>query len=410
MSRSSLALNQLRAVIILVVLAFHSVLAYLASAPATTPSFDRPPFQWRSFPIVDGQRFVGFDLFCAWQDVYLMSLFVFLSGLFIWPSLVRKGAKGFLGERLVRLGVPYVVVVGLLMPIAQYPTYLQTADDPGVAAYWRHFLALPFWPNGPAWFLQVLAVAGLAAAALYCCARPFGQAMAVFSASAEQRPARYFSVMLLLALLAYVPLALAFGPWRWAELGPFSVQLSRPLHYAFYFFAGLGVGACGLDRGLLAVDGPLMRHWRAWLVAALASMAAWIAITSQTIGRATPVPFTLDLAVALSFAIACGISCLFVLAACLRFGGRPLGLLDRLKNCAYGIYLVHYVFIVWLQYLLLSAPWPAIAKAAAVFGGTLVLIWSLAAAALRLPYVARTIGSGRLLAPAGARIRAVVQR
>jgi hypothetical protein len=34
MSRTSLALNNLRAVVIVIVLAFHSVLAYLASLPA----------------------------------------------------------------------------------------------------------------------------------------------------------------------------------------------------------------------------------------------------------------------------------------------------------------------------------------------------------------------------------------
>ena len=73
-SRSSLALGNLRAVVIVIVLAFHSVLAYLASLPATVHRFDNPPYSWEAIPIVDGQRWFGFDLFCAWQDVSLMSL------------------------------------------------------------------------------------------------------------------------------------------------------------------------------------------------------------------------------------------------------------------------------------------------------------------------------------------------
>jgi hypothetical protein len=38
---------------------------------------------------------VGFDIFCAFQDVYLMSFMFFMSGLFVWPSLRRKGSTVF---------------------------------------------------------------------------------------------------------------------------------------------------------------------------------------------------------------------------------------------------------------------------------------------------------------------------
>ncbi len=95
LSRSSLALDNLRAVVILIVLAFHSVLAYVEWTPATSAGFDDPPYAWRAFPIVDSHRWFGFDLFCAWQDVYLMSLLFLLSGLFVWPSLLRKRNWGF---------------------------------------------------------------------------------------------------------------------------------------------------------------------------------------------------------------------------------------------------------------------------------------------------------------------------
>jgi len=90
MSQTSLALGNLRATVIVIVVAFHSMLAYLQWTPIASSGFDRPPYDWRSFPIIDSDRFFGFDLFCAWQDIYLMSLMFFLSGLFVWPSLVRK--------------------------------------------------------------------------------------------------------------------------------------------------------------------------------------------------------------------------------------------------------------------------------------------------------------------------------
>src|SRR5271168_2630358 len=99
MSRSSLALGNLRAVVILIVLAFHSVLAYVKWIPHASSGFSDPPYPWRSFPIVDSHRWFGFDLFCAWQDVYLMSLMFLLSGLFVWPSLTRKQNWGFVRDR-----------------------------------------------------------------------------------------------------------------------------------------------------------------------------------------------------------------------------------------------------------------------------------------------------------------------
>jgi hypothetical protein len=97
---SSLALSNLRAIVILIVLAFHSMLAYLVFIPAGAAAFDSPPYVWRAFAIVDTRRFFGFDLICAWQDVYLMALMFFLSGLFVAPSLKRKGAWRYAGDRL----------------------------------------------------------------------------------------------------------------------------------------------------------------------------------------------------------------------------------------------------------------------------------------------------------------------
>src|SRR6266849_5279998 len=99
MSKSSLALSNLRGFVILLVVAFHSVLAYLGSQPASPASFDSPPYHWKAFPILDGERWFGFDLYCAFQYVFLMPFMFLLSGLFVWPSLVRRGAREFLFNR-----------------------------------------------------------------------------------------------------------------------------------------------------------------------------------------------------------------------------------------------------------------------------------------------------------------------
>ena len=394
MRRASMALDNLRAFVILLVLSFHSVLAYLQFLPAAPYPFDSPPYQWRAIPIIDSHRWLGFDLYCAWQDVFLMSLFFFLSGLFVWQSLNRKGAANFLNGRLLRLGLPFVLVVALLMPATLYPTYLQTASDTGLAAYWRHWLALPFWPCGPMWFLWLLLVGDFGAAALHRFAPASGSFLVRLSSAAEAHPARFFVGFVFVSILAYVPLALLFTPSAWFQLGPFAFQLSRPLHYALYFFAGVGIGAGGVERGLFAADGPLVRWWVEWVIAALVSLCAWMGFTGLTMEGASA-SLGLRFLADLSFVLACSSSCFAVLAVVLRFAARRLPSLDGLSASAYGMYLVHYPFVVWLQFALLGMVLPAVIKGAVVFGCTLFLSWWTVAALRRLPPVGHVIGAER---------------
>jgi glucans biosynthesis protein C len=393
--RPSLAIDNLRSFVILLVLSFHSVLAYLQFLPAAPYPFDSPPYQWRAVPIVDSHRWLGFDLYCAWQDVFLMSLFFFLSGLFVWPSLGRKGTARFLRGRILRLAIPFSVVVAVLMPPTLYPTYLQTASDGSIAAYWRHWLALPFWPCGPMWFLWLLLVADFLAAALHRFAPGLGNLLIRVSSAAATRPVRYFAGFVFVSVLAYVPLAVAFTPSAWFQEGPFAFQLSRPLHYALYFFAGLGLGAGGVERGLLSADGPLVRLWAVWVIAALVSLLSWMGLTGLTMAQGASSSLGLQILADLGFVLACFASCFAVLAIVLRFAARPLPSLAGLRSSAYGMYLVHYLFVVWLQFALLGIALPAIIKAALVFTGTLLLSWGAVAALRHVPSVAQIIGADR---------------
>ena len=379
MSRSSIALSNLRAVVIVIVLAFHSVLAYLASLPATPYPFDDAPYRWQAIPIVDGHRWFAFDLFCAWQDVSLMSLMFFLSGLFVPSSLGRKGSITFLSDRFFRIGLPLVLVVVFLMPVTYYPTYLVTAADPTVGAYWQHLTALPFWPCGPQWFLWQLLAFNVLAAGLYRFVPQWSERLARLVATARAHPVRFFGALVALSALAYVPLALIYSPWTWTSYGPFSFQLSRTLHYPVYFFAGCAIGAYGLDRGLLASDGALARQWAHWLAASVVGFVLWALPTSLMVDG-QEASLIVQAAAALGFVLACASGCLVLLALCLRFAPERTRILDSLSVNAYSMYLLHYVAIVWLQYLLLPIALFAAGKAAVVFSGTLALSWVAAVA------------------------------
>jgi len=389
-SPTSVALENLRGIVILIVLAFHAALAYVSFAPPLS-DFSSPPFTWRAFPILDDRRFFGFDLFCAWQDVYLMSLMFFLSGLFVWPSLMRKKNVAFVRDRLLRLGAPFLFGILIVMPLATYPSYSVTALDPSLAGYLESLFALPFWPVGPLWFLwQLLALTVLAAALNWIAPRAL-PALGRWSAGAGTHVGRYFVCLIALSALAYVPLALAFTPWAWSNAGPFGIQLCRPLHYAVYFFAGVGIGVRGIDRGLVATDGPLARRWALWLAAALASLALWLGASALTFDRVASLG--MQAAADFAFVIACACGCFFLIGVSLRFAAARSRLLGSLGANAYGLYLLHYVFVVWLQFALLALPLFALVKAPIVFAGTLLLTWTVNAALVRHALGARLIGS-----------------
>ena len=391
MSRSSLALDNLRAVVILIVLAFHSVLAYVRWIPSRSSGFDEPPYGWRAFPILDSHRWFGFDLFCAWQDVYLMSLMFLLSGLFVWPSLMRKHSRGFARDRLLRLGVPFVFGIIVLVPIAEYPAYRVTVANPSVAGYVRDYLALPFWPNGQLWFLWQLLALNIIVVGVNWVAPNAIKGLGRWSAELGRRPLVYLAVLIAASALAYVPLALAFTPWAWSDSGPLSIQFSRPLLYAVYFFAGVGIGAGGIDNGLVAADGGLARRWWLWLAGALAALFLWMGLTSLTLDG--PAPIAIQIASDLSFALACATGCSFLLAAALRFGLRRSRARAYLSANAYSLYLVHYVFVVWLQYALLGSSLFAVIKGPIVFCITLAISWIVILAFQRVPPAARLIGA-----------------
>ncbi len=368
--------NNLRAVVILIVVAFHSALPYLASQPPRPFAFDAEPYRWIAFPIIDRERWFGFDLFCAWQDISLMPLMFFLAGLFAPASLGRKGPLAYLADRLLRIGLPFALAVGFLSPLAYYASYRLTAADPSPDAFWQHWIALPMWPSGPQWFLwQVFVLSALAAAAYRFTPR-WRDVLTRGAGRLNDRPLAFLIGLMVLSAIAYVPLALAFSPWDWTNLGPLSFQRCRPLHYLVYFFAGFSFGDYGCDRSLLRSDGPIARHWLAWLAAATVCFCAWGGLTSLTLPDWNASPLSYRLAAAFAFPVACATGVLAYLGLALRLLRSRDRVLDQLSIHAYGIYLVHYGFVLWLQYALTGMTLSAPAKMIIVLSTALALSWT----------------------------------
>jgi peptidoglycan/LPS O-acetylase OafA/YrhL len=381
----NVAVGYLRAFVTLLVIAHHAVLAYHPYAPPPPTSLSSQPMLWQAFPIVDSQRWPGIDVFVGFNDVFFMSLMFLVSGLFVWPSLQRKGPGRFLTDRLRRLGIPFVIAAAFLAPLAYLPTYLQTGAAFHFGDFAQMWLSLPHWPSGPAWFLWVLLAFDCVSSALSRLAPTWGCALGVF-VDRLRRPAAFFWLLFAVSVCAYLPLAVGFDPGSWASFGPFSFQVSRPLHYAVYFFAGVGLGAGGLVGGLLSSDGKLARRWALWVMASVGAFLLTVTCFLVALSRGAAAGRGIWAVVDVSFALSCAASSFAVLAVFVRFARRGrVG--DSLAANAYGMYITHYAFVSWLQYALLGSTLPGAAKGTMVFLAAVALSWLWTASLRRIPAI-----------------------
>jgi surface polysaccharide O-acyltransferase-like enzyme len=347
----------------------------------------------------DSMRWLGFDLVVLFNDSFFMAFMFFISGLFVRDSLSRKGSAAFLRDRAWRLGVPFLLSIFVLMPIAYYPTFLRyhlpgTTDFNFLHFWWRTITVGP-WPSGPAWFLWVLLALDAIAAAVWLAMPRAIATLGQIVFAVRKRPVAAFVAFLVFSISIYLPMHLIFGDGSWLEPWgyPLPIQTSRILLYTGYFFAGIGVGAVGLRAGLLAEDGELARRWLLWLGWALLFYAAILVLVYvkhnwTDLDRPPPV---FQISYGLAFAMFSAAMVFAVPAILLRFAKSGWSLLDALQPSAYGIFLLHYIFTIWLQYAVYDYSWPAFVKFAIVFIGTLSLSWGLTVALRKIPVVARMI-------------------
>jgi surface polysaccharide O-acyltransferase-like enzyme len=365
------SLDRARTFLTLVVLLHHSVIPYTY------------------FGHTDPKYFVGFDMIVLATDSFFMAMFFFLSGLFVWPGLGRKSPGVFLRERLLRLGLPFAIAAFTVIPLAYYALALQQHQETTFAAFWLKMVTEGPWPSGPLWFVWVLLVFDLTASVLYRISAKLLDPINRLSVRCHDRPADFFLFLLIVTAVLYVPARVYFGPNHWFELGgPFSVQASRILLYAAYFFIGAGIGAANFDRGLLAADGQLAKSGWGWVgLTLIPYVLLWglIYIKREILGNPPVQPNWYEAAYGLFFATFSAAILFAILAYFLRFKQSGWSILDPMQPAAYGMFLVHYPIALWLEYWLFDASLPAVLKAAIVFVLTVALSWGATEALRRIP-------------------------
>jgi hypothetical protein len=363
-AKRDFSLDYLRSALTVAVVAHHSALAY-----NTFSRYDPVQYIRSTAPIVDWVRFAPLDYLVAWDDIFFMALMFFISGLFVAPGLVRKGPSRFLADRAKRLGIPFIASVVMLTPLAYYPSWRMGKGSVN-GAFLEQFFHSLHWPIGPAWFLWVLLLfnvfVSVVARYVPLAWRNFGRA----AKSPSQLAITFGSV----SFLSLAPLYLFFSPRAWASLGgPFAFQTTRLLLYFGWFLLGLRLGGENLECSLSTNN---LRPWRTWLsMAALFFVAHWTISGSKFQSwNSSPVA---KLSGAALVALCASFTSLGLIGLFRSAVHSRLTWAEHLSRNAYGIYVVHYVFVIWLQFSLLPATIPAPIKFLLVFSLSLAASWLL---------------------------------
>src|ERR1700712_3463350 len=129
------ALDRARTFITVLVLVHHAVMPYTY------------------YGHTDKQSFVGLDGVVLFTDSFFMAAMFLLSGLFVWPSLQRKGAGWFLRDRWQRLGRRFWFCAVVLMPLAYSAVDLRVSGEHSFLEFWWKTVTVGPWPSGPVWFV-----------------------------------------------------------------------------------------------------------------------------------------------------------------------------------------------------------------------------------------------------------------
>lgn len=163
---------------------------------------------------------------------------------------------------------------------------------------------------------------------------------------------------------------------------------------------GVGIGSVRSDRSLLSSGGELARRWPIWLAVTIVSYVGLIAMIyykREYLPDPNNPPQGWDAVHAFFFASFSAAQTVNLLALFLKFDSSGSSLLDPLRENSFGIFLIHYVPLLWLQYALFGitlAPIPqvtAILKALIVFVLTLAISWAVTEALRKIPGVARVL-------------------
>lgn len=146
------AIDNLKAAMVAWIIAGHALVGYSAIGGWPYDEVNEVTFDRRSELVL--------AVLIGPSALFVVGIFFFLAGLFSPAAIARKGPARFAGERILRLGVPFLVFMGLLWPLFMWAAYRSAGYR--VSYWWAFTHRKPFLDSGPLWFAEVLLYFSLA--------------------------------------------------------------------------------------------------------------------------------------------------------------------------------------------------------------------------------------------------------
>lgn len=137
------AIDKIRILLTMLVIFHHAAIIYGGSGG----------WYWREEENASNLLLLGFN---AFNQSYFMGFFFLLAGYFTPQSFHKKGARVFMVDRGLRLGIPLVIYFFIISPFT-VALAAKSVNEPIWAAWWSATLRYEFTP-GPLWFLETLLI------------------------------------------------------------------------------------------------------------------------------------------------------------------------------------------------------------------------------------------------------------
>ncbi len=327
-------LDNLKVFLIILVIMHHVGQAYGATGGSWIYSYP-------------GDRVKSLGVFFGFNASFFMGLFFFISGYFYPQSFDRHGARKFIVDKLIRFGIPLIVVCLFITPLLEYVKYVHyehhiSFQDFYIRMWQKYGLKIAYpggFHFGHLWFVEHLLVYAI----LYAAIRTVLQKYVPFLSVTTARHARLYiliSYILVLGIITHLMrTSWGFPVDRWISfLGYIQMEPAHLPQYLSLFVFGI------LAYRWSFLDSITTPRNMLWLVPGLGIFAVTI-VQIYTTGHRQAF-FLWDYREAL---LCVGV-CIGLLALFNTFFNRTGRIMQLLSENAFGTYVVHVPIVVALQY------------------------------------------------------------
>jgi len=351
-------LDYLRAFIVFVVIVLHSLLPFVIG------------YDWT---INEPVKSLFLSNISTMIDVFIMPIMFFIAGYFAFPS-IRKGVKGFIQGKVIRIVIPFFIGILFLAPIISYLGLIQhSVINMSYFTFYSTVLFNHQMNFQHYWFLSSLFLFFMVFALVYSVFK--SKLEAIYEKSKTQavsdRSILIFILgflMIAIVLFYLIGRILPDGSWNTFFVF-FSMQMTRWSNYALYF--GLGV-IVFIKR--INIAQFILKHTFGIIMLAVSVNYLFLSFKYSVYWASDSAP---SLAIVQFYnasihVLYCFVS-LLTLLFFFQYLNKPNKVLARLANNSFNVYLVHMVYTVIIQFFLFNIQMDIYLKFVITFIATIIL-------------------------------------